>query len=269
MKLKFNEPDWTLFAVCILILVVGTIFFRLDAGKYDIEITNHFYDATRLTGDRFYLGKEEPWNWLRKNDSTFTLLLVLPLFLILIASFFKSGLKFLKRYALYGLTSVLMGSGILVNVLFKGYWGRPRPREVLWWPDSINANNLPFYKVWDPAFVDGLDSKSFPCGHASIVIAYIVIFYIFKHPEILARITGEVRSWKIKLLIALKYTGWSVTFIGGGLMGFTRIVQGAHFASDVLWSFGMVLLSNWILYYFVFKIPQWERAALTKRIKNE
>lgn len=269
MKVKFSEPDWNLFYFYILILVVGTIFFRLDAGKYDIEMTNLFYDSAQPPGDRFFLGKEEPWNWLRKNDDTFTFLLVLPLFLSLIASFIKAEFKYLRKYSLFGLTSVLLGSGLLVNILFKGYWGRPRPREVLWWPDSINADNLPFYKVWDPAFIDGFDSKSFPCGHASIVIAYIVIFYIFKHPEILAKISGEVRSWKIKLFTAFKYIGWSVAFIGGGLMGFTRIVQGAHFASDVLWSFGMVLLSNWILYYFVFKIPQWERAALTKRIKNE
>jgi membrane-associated PAP2 superfamily phosphatase len=262
MKSKFYEPDWTLFFFCILILVGGTLFFRMDAGRFDIEITNYYYDSTRLPGERFFLGKQEPWNWLRKNDGTFTLLLVLPLLLTLMASFIKSEFQVLRKYALFGLTSVLLGSGLLVNVLFKGYWGRPRPREVLWWPDSVTPDNLPFYKVWDPAFLDGFAGRSFPCGHASIVIAYLVIFYMFKHPEVMAKIIGGVQSWKIKIFTILKYAGLSITFIGGGLMGLTRIVQGAHFASDVLWSYGMVLSANWILYYFVFKIPKWEMTKI-------
>jgi membrane-associated phospholipid phosphatase len=241
-----------------LILFSGTLFFRWNNGAFDKAITNHFYQAELPAGDRFFLAKTQPWLWLKQNDGTFALILTLPLLALLAASYQNPKYRRLKRYAGFGLASVAVGPGLLVNVIFKDYWGRPRPTQTLLWPDSATPDNLPFYKIWEPAFLDGIEKNSFPSGHASIVVAYVVLFYLFKNPEIVAYSFDEFKKWRVFLFTGFKYLGLGISFIGGGLMGFTRIVQGAHFASDVLWSFGMVLLTNWIFYYYIFKIPRWE-----------
>ena len=49
------------------------------------------------------------------------------------------------------------------------------------------------------------------------------------------------RGWALAaLLIGLAY---------GSLMGVGRIVQGAHFPSDVVWSWGVTFLTAAVLYY--------------------
>lgn len=265
MKANSTQPNWLLFGIGILILVAGTIFFRLDAGAFDIAVTKLFYNADLPAGQRFFLAKTEPWLWMKKNDSTFAVFLLVSLIIGLITGLSNRKYRSLVKYSLFGIVSGLLGPGILVNFLFKGYWGRPRPSQTVLWPDSIRPDNLPFYKVWEPAFLDGLDKASFPCGHASIVVIFIVFFYIFKQPDVTAHLFGEFRQWKVKLFTSLKYTGLFIAFPGGLLMGLTRIIQGAHHASDVLWTFGMVLLTNWGLYYFVFKIPQWEQRVVRGR----
>lgn len=259
IQIERKSPDFRLVIIGLIILMVGTFFFRWDNGVFDLTITEHFYKAELPAGDRFFLAKAQPWLWFKQNDATFAVVLTLSLLVLLGLSFKNEKFRPLRRYALFGLTSVIVGPGLLVNVIFKGYWGRPRPTQTQLWPDSATPDNLPFYKVWDPAFLDGMDKNAFPCGHASIVIVYIVLFYIFKNPGTLAWLLGEYKSKILtRLFTGFKYLGLTVAFVGGGLMGFTRIVQGAHFASDVLWSFGMVFLVNWGLYYFVFKLHRWE-----------
>ena len=39
-----------------------------------------------------------------------------------------------------------------------------------------------------------------------------------------------------------------LALLHGGLMGFGRMAQGAHWPSDVFWSAGIVYVSAWILY---------------------
>jgi len=54
--------------------------------------------------------------------------------------------------------------------------------------------------------------------------------------------------------------------IGMGLaMGVARMAAGGHFASDVLWSGYLVFLVNWLLYYFVLRIPQIEDGRPVRR----
>ena len=261
---EIRKPNYLLFCIGISILMIGTVIFRVDDGSYDIAITEAFYNRTLPIGERFFLAKLQPWDWFKRNDHTFTIVLLTPLITMVLVGSFNRKYRPMVRYALFGISSIAIGPGLLVNVLFKGYWGRPRPSQTCLWPNSDTADNLPFYKVWEPAFLDGMDDAAFPCGHASIVIVYIILYYIFINPETAAYLMGGYKDWKVKVFTFLKYFGLFTAFVGGFLMGLTRIVQGAHHASDVLWSFGMVFLINWIFYYYVFKIPQWENKELKK-----
>ncbi len=49
------------------------------------------------------------------------------------------------RTAAYLTTAYLLGPGLLVNVILKSHWGRPRPAEVIEF-----GGTLPFVNWWDP-----------------------------------------------------------------------------------------------------------------------
>lgn len=72
--------------------------------------------------------------------------------------------------------------------------------------------------------------KSFPSGHASMG------FYMFSPYFVLRR---SSRPGSIGFLVlGLGY---------GALMGLARMIQGGHFASDVVWAGGFIYLSGLLL----------------------
>jgi lipid A 4'-phosphatase len=267
--MAIRKPNYTLFWLGIALLIIGTFIFRYDDGAADKFLIDRVYAPDAPAGQRFPIGNTQPWHWLNRNDGTFTIILSVILLGLLVLGLTRKKYKALVRYTLFGLTSLILGPGLIVNVIFKEFWGRPRPSQTVLWPNSENPENLPFYKVWDPAFLNGLDKPSFPSGHVSVTVIYIVIFYIFKHPEITAHLIGEFKKFKIRLFTIFKYTGLVLAFPGGLIMGFARMSAGAHHPSDVLWTFGMVLLINRMFYYFIFKIPFWEEKEMRKIEKME
>jgi hypothetical protein len=55
---------------------------------------------------------------------------------------------------------------------------------------------------------------------------------------------------------ALAYAGGLFGLGYGSLISMGRIVQGAHFALDAIWSLGVILIVSTTLYYFILKIPR-------------
>jgi len=123
-----------------------------------------------------------------------------------------------RRPALFLVLVVAVGPGLLVNVVFKDHYGRPRPREVV----ELGGEER-FLPVW----VRGADheAKSFPCGHCSMG------FYLAT-PYLILR-----RRRRALALAAL-----SVGLFAGLLLGLARMMAGGHFLSDVVWAGGMVWL---------------------------
>jgi membrane-associated PAP2 superfamily phosphatase len=129
-----------------------------------------------------------------------------------------------RRPALFLVLVAALGPGLVVNVLFKDHYGRPRPREVI----ELGGPER-FLPVW----VKGSDpqAKSFPCGHCSMG------FYLATPYLVLRR----RRRW----------AAWGALALGtafGGIMGVARMAAGGHFLSDVVWSAGMtwlVALAAW------------------------
>ena len=77
------------------------------------------------------------------------------------------------------------------------------------------------------------EGKSFPSGHASVA------FYLFT-PFFPLR--GSRKKWAVLFLsLGMSY---------GILMGFTRMVQGGHFPSDVVWAGGFTYLAGLVLSCF-------------------
>ncbi|MCA8983364.1 MAG: phosphatase PAP2 family protein [Planctomycetaceae bacterium] len=115
----------------------------------------------------------------------------------------------------------LLGPGLLVNGSMKPYFSRPRPKDVV---------ELGGTKAYQPplGFGDQLHfNSSFPSGHASIGFFLITPAFVFRQQP------AWRRCW---LLGGLCY---------GALMSYSRIVQGAHFTSDVLWSLAILYFTSW------------------------
>jgi hypothetical protein len=49
------------------------------------------------------------------------------------------------------------------------------------------------------------------------------------------------------------------------MMGFARIVQGSHFASDVLWSAGAVYFTGLTLAFVYYRLPGRSRGSTARR----
>jgi membrane-associated PAP2 superfamily phosphatase len=140
-----------------------------------------------------------------------------------------------RRHALLVILTLALGPGLLVNVVFKDHWGRPRPRQT-----------TQFGGRWEyqPLLEKGLSGrgKSFPCGHSSMGYVFIVFYFLLRR----------------RRLLALAAAAAAITL--GTLIGLARMAAGAHFASDVLWSALIPAAIAFLLYYFVLRIPQHEDA---------
>jgi membrane-associated PAP2 superfamily phosphatase len=128
------------------------------------------------------------------------------------------------KAGLFLLLMLLLGPGLAVNTIFKPHWGRPRPNQV----DRFGGDHA-FLRVGEPGWNSQL--KSFPSGHASMG------FYLFAPAFLFFR-----RQPRLALAFLL------LGLLAGAGLGVTRVVQGRHFPSDVLWSAGMVYYSGLLAY---------------------
>ncbi len=108
----------------------------------------------------------------------------------------------------------ILGPGLLVNVVLKDHWGRPRPRQI----EQFGGKEAfqPFYK---PSFIESDDNhKSFPSGHVTMGFFFLVL-------ALVARREGyDTLCW-----------GSVIFAVGlGVLLAMTRIAQGGHFLSDTI-----------------------------------
>ncbi len=130
------------------------------------------------------------------------------------------------RVTLYLLAALALGPGLVVHTVFKDQWDRARPRDIVEFGGD---------KSFTPAFVisDQCERNcSFVAGHPSLAF-YLLAF------ALVAR--------RRRLLVA-------TAVLLGGLAGLGRIVQGAHFLSDVVFSGIFVFLVAYLLYRFVFRL---------------
>ncbi|MDX2050312.1 MAG: phosphatase PAP2 family protein [Rickettsiaceae bacterium] len=140
------------------------------------------------------------------------ILLGIAIFKILIDDVTKSLLFFTV------LISLIVGPGIIVNNFLKDNFGRARPREITEF-GGIKEFSRP-YVISDQC----IKNCSFSSGHAAGGFSFASIAYIVSQ----------------KYSLCFFWLGLSFGFC----VGIARIVQGAHFLSDVLASGGVVLLVN-------------------------
>ncbi len=208
--------DWL---VPVVLLAALTIPFFTTT--LDMDVASRFYRP----GVGWPLGGEQPWRALKQFGVIPAWLIGLSALGVFIASFWKRNARAYRRQALYLVLALALGPGVVVNDVFKKNWGRPRPRDVV----ELGGDRA-YVEPWvkRPKEMGG----SFASGHAAMGFYLLVPYFLVRR-----------RS-------ASRATAWVIAGLGfGSLVGFARMVQGAHFLSDVLWSLGFVYLTGLVLLY--------------------
>lgn len=208
--------DWLL---PVVILIALTIPFWTT--NLDMSVASHFYSPAH-GWDR---GGEQPWKGLYHYGVIPAWVIAVSVLGVFIASFRKATLRRYRRAAIFLVLSMALGPGLVVNVVFKDHWGRPRPRDV-----HEFGGDRDFVGPWIKKPAD--NGNAFASGHASMGFFLMVPYFLCRR---------RLRRWALLFVVlGLAY---------GGLMGVARMMQGAHFLTDVLWALGFVYLSALAVFY--------------------
>ena len=209
---------WTLVFPAALVIILSVIISWTDA---DLKLAGLFYTP----GRGWLRGQEPPWFFLYQYGNIPGIALAVGGFSVFLLSFFKKELLPYQKRGLFLVLFMVLGPGLVVNLVFKDHWGRPRPVDI------INFGGpKTFHQLWERG--EAGQGGSFPSGHASIGFFMMAPFFI---------------AGKSHRKTAF---GFLVLGIAYGLfMGAARIVQGGHFLSDVVWSGLMTYLTGLALAY--------------------
>lgn len=114
--------------------------------------------------------------------------------------------------------SLAVWFALQVNGAMKEYWGRVRPYE-------LNKAQSDFTSWLHPNGANG--HKSFPSGHTMAGTTFIVLSWF----------VSETKR---------KYV-WTMGIAYGAIMGLSRVIIGAHFMSDVVFSFFLTALIYFVM----------------------
>ena len=130
------------------------------------------------------------------------------------------------RAILFIASTLAIGPGLVVNLIFKNNWGRPRPYDV-----DVFGGQYPFSGAWHVS--DACTANcSFVSGEASSALWLLTIAMVAP-PAWRRSLTRAV------LVVAL-------------LLSLNRIAFGGHFLSDVLLSWGMTLVIIFALHRVIY-----------------
>jgi len=226
--LGLSKAFLVVFVVCSLVLVF--------VPQLDMGCARLFYDA-----------RDESFVW---QDSSVAAIVydavtwasrVLPALLIVgfCVSFFarKRLLGLDARALLYVLLVFVVGTGLIVNTVFKQHWGRPRPDQVEAFGGTLTFT--PPYVISRQHETHG----SWPSGHASFGFYFIAVGMLLKRRRTLTIVLASVL---------------------GAFFGLLRMGQGRHFLSDVVSAFFIMYIVARVLYWLLHETKlgaRWEAAS--------
>jgi len=210
--------DWS---IPIILLIAATIpFCRTDM---DVRIARLFF----VPGEGWPVGAEEPWRFLKHYGVIPAWIVGVGALGVWIASFARPRIRHMRRAAMFLVFVMILGPGVLVNDVFKEQWGRPRPRDLV---EFGGQRDYVAPLIKSPRDHGG----SFASGHAATGFYLLTPYFLLRRR----------RPWLAAGVLA---TG----LVYGSLVGFARVAQGAHFASDVLWALGIVYFTALVMFYLL------------------
>jgi len=209
----------------VFILVVSTLFFIFPG--IDVWFSGLFYDPS--TG--FPLSRLDALKALRSIGKWLIIGAVVALVaapLIKLARP-RQPTPVPPRDILFLLSTLAIGPGLVVNLILKEYWGRPRPMMV-----EIFGGEAPFVTVWRMSDYC-LTNCSFVSGEASAAI-WLVALAVIAPP-----------NWR---RAAMK-----ILFVLAVFLSLNRVAFGRHFLSDILLAWGLTLLVIAVMHRSIVKHP--------------
>ena len=203
--------------------VVGLLFGFFP--QLDLDIASLFYDPGTKN---FSLSKSFAFRYVRQAAVWIQVLLIAPSVIALLIKLVMPRAKpwMSSRAAIFLIATLALAPGLVVNVLLKNHWDRPRPAAVTEFGGSER-----FVPWWDPrgqcrkncSFVSGETSSAF---------------------WTLAPAALAPAPWRF-----LAYTSAIAFGIG---MGVVRMAMGGHFFTDVvfagLFTFIIIVLTHRLIY---------------------
>lgn len=212
MHTKMQQEVW--FVLAFLLTATALIAYT----GADLTVSSYFYQS-----GGWPVGELFPWKLLYRMVRYPAFALAIFGLCAAIYGSFKPKWRQWRRQGIFLVLLLALGPGLLVNVIFKDHWGRPRPRDVI----ELGGTRQ-FHQPWQPD-ING-NGRSFPCGHGSAAFYLMMPFFLYRRTK-----PAVARRW---LAGGLLY---------GLLMGYARIAQGGHFLSDVLWAWGMIYMTALVL----------------------
>lgn len=178
-----------------------------------------FYQADR----GFVLRGNDVFDFVHDYVGILAWLVAVAAAIVLVASRWLGRLAPWRRPAAFVMLALLLGPGLMVNVVLKDQWGRARPAQT-----TEFGGQARFTPAW--VVSDQCDKNcSFVCGDASIGFGLVALAFVSSRP----------RRWLVAG-IAL-----------GAALGLMRMAQGGHFLSDVVFSFYAVWFTAWLLHRYM------------------
>lgn len=223
---KIKRAKAELLALVVLMVLTTWVFWNTDLDR---DLMGWFYHPENPA---------EPWPvkrwWLVKPlfdyAFPFTVTAGVLAFIIYMFGHFHTYTRRFRRRALYILLVIAVGPGLVVNLIVKDHWGRPRPVHVKEYGGR--------YDYVPPGQIGHTPDKSFVCGHCSVGYVFFVLYFLSQNHKLVYFLLTLGLAWG---------------------MGFTRMTAGGHFVSDILWSGYLVFLVAWALYYGWFIDVKWWR----------
>lgn len=225
IALNSSHRYFLLLPFFIISAMLAVIFIKFP--QIDLFVSGLFYKE----GGKFYLSEHAVLTFLHDSVAYITISVsILWALLIVAITIFKKPIFGLNRIRLFYLLLVLaIGPGLVVNSIFKDNWGRARPSTVEFFGGQ---------KKFTPAFIvsDQCEKNcSFVSGDPSIGFYFLALALVLPARR------------KLFLCVGIGL---------GAVFSATRIIQGAHFFSDTVFSGIFTFTVAYLLYIALQKLEE-------------
>jgi membrane-associated PAP2 superfamily phosphatase len=214
-----QNDSWPILLVILLAVAASWVIRVFDIDQY---VASLVYDSANRV---WPFERAHPWLWFYRNGTLPPMVIGIAGFILAICPLawapksLNANWHETRRKGLFLFLVLLIGPGLLVEGAFKTGWGRPRPLQCREFDGDRDF--VPVGQWGATSF----PNSSFPSGHAASAFFMMVPAFV-------------IASSRSRLRLTIFAVG-----IGYGLaMGFTRVIQGGHFVSDVLWAGVIVYL---------------------------